>query len=324
MFGEFRVRIDPWDVEYGAETPLEPGDETEATVDLSVEREPAEWTAVRPEAVADVPPRIVFVDGVRRLETRLHVWAPGDEFLHGAFGSFAVGAAVIEQRTAKIERPRPERIIAFGGNRLLGSPVCIHSSLEYLPYTTEENEPDSPLRRVQRAMRSSEAMLAQRFCDPKSMVIVDGPLTFDTGVEHLAFGYVKRIHRTYLSPELLPLLRSLPPATRTPVFAVHKKSSGHRRHTWFQRLCEPSPGGSDLHGLVRVETREKGIEETSRWADTLTAMLPRYSPSPVRDPRAPQNLLPIGALEARLRADLGDARLIRRWIQHVIATETTR
>jgi hypothetical protein len=235
-----------------------------------------------------------------------------------------VGAAVIDRRNAEIDRPRPERVLAFGNNRLPASPVRIRASLEYLPYTTEENEPDSPLRLVQRAMRNSEAMLAQRFCDPKSMVIVDGPLTFDTSVEHLAFGYVKRIHRTYLSPELLPLLRTLPPATRTPVFAVHRKSSGHRRHTWFQRLSEPSPGGSDLHGLVRVETREKGIDETSRWADTLTALLPRFSPSPVRDPRAPQNLLPIGALEARLRADLGDARLIRRWIQHAIAMETTR
>ena len=40
--------------------------------------------------------------------------------------------------------------------------------------------------------------------------------------------------------------------------------------------------------------------------------LPRFASDPVRDPRAPQNLYPVGALEARLRHRLGDPLLIRR------------
>ncbi|TMQ09037.1 MAG: hypothetical protein E6J90_38815, partial [Deltaproteobacteria bacterium] len=40
--------------------------------------------------------------------------------------------------------------------------------------------------------------------------------------------------------------------------------------------------------------------------------------------RAPQNLLPIAALEAKLRRELGDARVLNRYLQGVIAEEAAR
>ena len=46
-------------------------------------------------------------------------------------------------------------------------------------------------------------------------------------------------------------------------------------------------------------------------ADRLTAALPSFV-GRASDPRAPQNLAPIGALEGRLRHRMGDARFIRR------------
>ncbi len=46
-------------------------------------------------------------------------------------------------------------------------------------------------------------------------------------------------------------------------------------------------------------------------ADRLTAALPSFA-GRASDPRAPQNLAPIGALEGRLRHRMGDARFIRR------------
>jgi hypothetical protein len=54
-------------------------------------------------------------------------------------------------------------------------------------------------------------------------------------------------------------------------------------------------------------------------ADETATRLPAFVPSRARDPRAPQNLLPIGALEQHLRHRLGDARLIRRKIAQLIA-----
>ena len=40
--------------------------------------------------------------------------------------------------------------------------------------------------------------------------------------------------------------------------------------------------------------------------------LGRYASEPYKDPRAPQNLYPIGGLERDLRHRLGDARLVFR------------
>jgi hypothetical protein len=54
------------------------------------------------------------------------------------------------------------------------------------------------------------------------------------------------------------------------------------------------------------------LSEAVRLADSSAMTLPRLASIPYKDPRAPQNLLPIGGLERRLRALLGDARLLHR------------
>ena len=64
-----------------------------------------------------------------------------------------------------------------------------------------------------------------------------------------------------------------------------------------------------------------GVEAARRLADATAALLPRFVPRRWRDPRSPQNLLPIGALEGSLRRHLGDARLIRRYVETLIAME---
>jgi hypothetical protein len=46
--------------------------------------------------------------------------------------------------------------------------------------------------------------------------------------------------------------------------------------------------------------------------DTSARTLPRFASDPIRDPRAPQNLYPVGALEACLRHRMGDATIVRR------------
>lgn len=59
----------------------------------------------------------------------------------------------------------------------------------------------------------------------------------------------------------------------------------------------------------------------SALADAATIWLPRCAPQRARDPRSPQNLLPIGALERKLKVALGDARLVKRWIETLTAKE---
>jgi hypothetical protein len=50
-------------------------------------------------------------------------------------------------------------------------------------------------------------------------------------------------------------------------------------------------------------------------ADLSAALLPRFASSAGRDPRAPQNLYPIGGLENALRHKMGDTLVIRRAIE---------
>jgi hypothetical protein len=54
-------------------------------------------------------------------------------------------------------------------------------------------------------------------------------------------------------------------------------------------------------------------------ADEVAATIPRYAGVPHRDPRAPQNLQPIGALETHLRHLLGDPGLAYRAVREAVA-----
>jgi hypothetical protein len=67
-----------------------------------------------------------------------------------------------------------------------------------------------------------------------------------------------------------------------------------------------------------------GLAAAQRTADLTGAILPRFAPSPARDPRAPQNLFPIGALESVLRHRLGDPALVRRALEVQISMEVGR
>ena len=106
------------------------------------------------------------------------------------------------------------------------------------------------------------------------------------------------------------------------MFSIQSARAGFSRYAWFQRLAAPGPGATELHGLVRPEvSTDVGLDVARGLADAATVWQPKTAPKRARDPRSPQNLLPIGALEQRLRVQLGDARLIRRWIEILVAKE---
>ena len=322
IFGEYRVRIDPWEVDYGDQTPLGSLDQRPAEqVDHDVEVHDGEWSAIVPSDRVRLPDRVVFVDGVRRLEARVQVRK--DELLiYGGFGSYAVGAAVMRESVAEFGEIRVFRSFVLGSGRSAPAPVRLHETLEYRAESTPWTESDAPLRHIQDAMRNAEADLAGALCQARTLVIADGPLSFVPERPEHALGYIKRPHDLYLPSRFLPLIAKLPQGARTPLFAIRSAKSGFSRYAWFQRLAEPAPGATELHGLVRLEVGATAALDTAReLADAATAWLPRIAPQRVRDPRSPQNLLPIGALEQRLRGRLGDARLIRRWIETLVAKE---
>jgi hypothetical protein len=135
------------------------------------------------------------------------------------------------------------------------------------------------------------------------LVVVDGPLSHARDIEN-AVGYVKTQKVQYLPLELRQVLTSLPAGQRTPLFLT---TTSWSRFSWYLRLANHSgPAG----GLVRCEIdADMTATEAARIAARVSATLPRYASDRHKDPRAPQNLYPIGGLERELRHRLGDREL---------------
>jgi hypothetical protein len=62
------------------------------------------------------------------------------------------------------------------------------------------------------------------------------------------------------------------------------------------------------------------VPEVVRLADLSVLLLPPLASAPHKDPRAPQNLVPIGGLERELRRRLGDQQLLYRSLRSAAAS----
>jgi hypothetical protein len=72
----------------------------------------------------------------------------------------------------------------------------------------------------------------------------------------------------------------------------------------------------EVAGVLRLEVRSGvGLERALELADLSASCIPAFAGNSFRDPRSPQNLLPVGSLEQELRHRLGDAMAIRRAIE---------
>lgn len=314
----YKLRLDPWTAEY--QGPVQLGDEEPASrVDLSVEART--WGAVRPPVVP-LPRRAAFVDGVRRVELRLLI-EEGPRTVFGLLGSFGVGAVEVGER-AHVGHETIGRVAIAGGGLGL-DPVQIvigNRILRFAPQSVPENTPVAPLDGLQAAMRRSEAGLAERLAPERDVVFLDGPLSYVTQVHGPLVGFVKRLLQSYLEPEPALLLRRLEVGERTPVFLIEGARAA--RYSWYLRLGVGRPIDTALAGVVRLETPGAlDLARVTTLADLSAGYLPRFASDAARDPRAPQNLYPIGGLEARLRHLLGDPLLLRRAIEENVHDEMT-
>ena len=105
-------------------------------------------------------------------------------------------------------------------------------------------------------------------------------------------GLVKTHHRPLLPPADHARVSELECGERTPVFTL-----GSDRYSCYVRIAVPGPRSSPWFGIVRIEVPQSfGLKAACLTADEVTCVLPRYAGIPHRDPRAPQNLQPVGAL----------------------------
>jgi hypothetical protein len=319
MTPDVRVRLDPWEPEYEGAIQIVL-DEEDAEVDLHVEARA--WATIQPVTVWG-PGKLYFVDGVRRIEHRILVETK-DRTLFGLFGSFAVGAVEVDG-AATIVQQRVERLCVVGGG-LEPDPWSIplatgSAVLTFFPLAVAENAVEVPLQGLHNSMREGEAILAQSLSTGDTVVFLDGPLTFFTASRLPVVGLVKRFQRSYLPADKAVLLRTLGVGQRTPMFLI--KDTRHHRYSWYCRIAVGRVIDSSLTGIVRLEiSGSLDLEKARQLADSSTLILPRFASAMGHDPRAPQNLYPIGGLESSLRHMMGDHRIVRRAIEaHIYSLE---
>jgi hypothetical protein len=130
-------------------------------------------------------------------------------------------------------------------------------------------------------------------------------------------GLIKRQSRAYLPPDRSGILAELISGARTPLFRIHHQRL--ERYAWYLRIAAGRDIDGVMTGIVRLEVSSRlGVEDAVELADLTASLLPRFASRIGRDPRAPQNLYPVGRLETVLRHRLGDSTLMRRALEAAI------
>ena len=315
------LRPDPWSPSHGAGAEAPFGDEeTTVVVDPTVETD--DWA--RPLEPPPPPPEaITFVDGVMRVDLRV-LARDGDRRAWGLLGSYAAGGVRCDGAASFVGLDEPiGRALVLGGG-LTSTPVEVQTgacTLVYRPRTIADETPQAQRVALQRLMIEAEQRMAARLAR-EGIVFADGPLRLNTGSELPIVGVVKRMVTAYLQGDHAALLERLRPGQRTPIFALGNGAID--RLAWYQRPIEPDPTWHELAGLVRGEVRlEHGVEAARKIADRAAHRLVQYAGRPGVDPRAPQNLTPVGGLEQRLRHLLGHPIVIRRALQNRLLEEAS-
>ncbi len=305
------LRVDPWDPEYGTSLELEAIDELPQAVALDVE--PVAWQPVVPEGVEELP-CCAFIDGVRRIDVRL--FAEDAEGMAPALaGSWATGVAW-STRPPTVGEIVVGRTLVVGGGLSHGDLTSRvgGEELRYFAIGVPGTTPLDPIVGLQNMMREAEAALARRvfLSGEAELLVLDGPLTYFA--DGPIVGMIKRQSRSYLPNDQSGILGQLGAGERTPLFQLGEQRL--ERFSWYARLAPVRPIDGAMTGIVRLEVpKEIGLEKARALADVATSVLPRFASVVGRDPRAPQNLYPVGELERVLRHRLGDSELVKRAIE---------
>ena len=305
-----RLHVEGWAPEYGASVePEEALSPAEGSVDVDVEDRA--WEPIL--GVDDGVPLVAFVDGVRRIDARL-LLDDASGPVPGICGSFAAGAVVWDRRSrrSEISVRTVERMAILADGHAPELPV-LPEWLEYRASSVADDDPASLISALHNAMRRAEAVIAEELADSGQFVVADGPLYEYTRNDKM--GYVKSHRRSYLpDPTIVGLL---PRAHRTPLFTIG--DGRYRRYSWYLRLIDRGDDHS-WAGIVRCEA-SGALDRSSviTIADRSAAVLPMVASEAHIDPRAPQNLVPIAALERDLRHRLGDPGLVLRALRDVMA-----
>lgn len=312
-----KLRLDTRPPAYDSVVEATLDDEASKLVDDAVEM--ATWRAVTPRRPEASPP-IAFVDGVQQIEARVSAEGKGWP-ARGLIASFAAGAIIPEHECAPCHVRVGRRIILSQGRQPDALRIeANNGAFDYQPISSAGDDPaglDATLGEL-RAQLETEVVRAL-IDEGSEVIVVDGRLPPVTSSN--AVGLIKTPHRLPLTSDAhIGLLMGLRTGERSPVFTRQRSSRTY--YSWF--VCLRTPGPLDLSpsGLAMFEMDDSiPASGAVRMADLTASVLPEYASSPVRDARAPQNLLPVGQLERQLRHRLGDPELRLRMLRKAFAKE---
>jgi hypothetical protein len=309
--GAATFTVDPWDPGYGLAFSEEQdgaaleGSTAELALDLEIPAQ--DWRPVDPDQAAALPGMVLFLDGVRRIDAR--VWVHGRDPQPGAGIAASMAAGLVAcDGSARVIGVRTERGLftaapeAADIRTRMGSYPALRAAgpgLDKLSLALQQRLTDLEV----------ELAIDVRTAQPggDDLLVVDGPLRGRTHLDRTV-GYIKTHHASYLPAAQAAVVGELRPGQRTPAFTM---GTSWRRNSWYLRL--PGSPGVPWAGVVRIEcSADLAPESVARLADLTARVLPPLASAPHKDPRAPQNLVPIGGLERELRRRLGDQQLLYR------------
>jgi hypothetical protein len=310
-----RMFVDSWDPSYGASFEGDGGDgpasPSSAQVDTDVEVPAAEWAPITVSAGVRSPDVVFLVDGVRRNDAGLWTAEEDGTSYAGLAASYAAGVVKCDlgRGVAELAGWR------VGRGLFTASPSAGDVQAGTVRYEVHRVSGTGEASKLPAAVQGPlteleigiSAAARDTGTDGTDLLVVDGPLRNRRQLPR-TIGYVKTQQKQYLPASLTAVVTGLRPGQRTPVFHLGTVWGGW---SWYMRL--PGASGAPWSGIVRIEcspdlTPDQAIE----LADLSCATLPRFASSSYKDPRAPQNLVPIAGLERRLRGLLGDARVLHR------------
>lgn len=305
-------KLEAWNPDYALPERVGGEEEGRGLEDIKTHYE-GNWIAHMPaKAEPDQWPIVYLVDGRQRIDAQI-----ADSKGRRALLATVIAGAVLRDG---------------GGIRPVGEPlkqhILLHSAdLEeplpqamqhYRPIRSKKSDPASLRSKVTEVMRHLEASLVDEL--EGGLVVVDGQIfpgeqAFKEPERIL--GYTKTQAATYLGPEEQALLHQLKPLERTPIFSI--PGYALRRpldvFSWYVRLpLNPSTPFYSGAALLRVETPTPEPSSATQLADWSVSLFGALASSPARDPRAPQNLIPIGGLEQWLGRHMGQGDVVRRKI----------
>ena len=311
--------VEPWDPGYGlaysADTADEPAAASSAELDLDLELPAGQWQPVDPDPFGHVPGTVLFLDGVRRIDARVWVQGASPRPAPGIAVSLAAGIVCCGAGAARIADVVVERDLITAAP---DATDLVTRSARYTVRRARDERLEELSLTMQQRLAFAEASLAAQFRsahpDADDLLVIDGPLR---GRSHLdrAIGYVKTHHTTYLPDPQAAVVASLKPGQRSPAFTM---GTSWRRHSWYLQLA--SAPGVPWSGVVRLEcSADLPRDRVVELANLTARVLPPLASSPHKDPRAPQNLVPIGGLERQLKHLLGDQHILYRALRAAAA-----